>query len=110
MIHTNTDTIPGHDIKEVLGVVRGTSVRAKWFGADIASGLKNIVGGELTQYMKLLTEAREKAIERMNADANELKADAIVNLRFMTSQISQGAAEILVYGTAVKLKKKGSKK
>ncbi len=105
MIISTTETIQNYKIKETLGVVRGNSVRAKWFGADFMAGLKNIVGGEVEQYMNLMSEAREKAIERMIEDAKTLKADAIVGVRFMTSQIAQGAAEILVFGTAVKLKK-----
>jgi uncharacterized protein YbjQ (UPF0145 family) len=105
MILTNTSDIVGYKLTETLGVVRGSSVRAKWFGADIASAFKNLTGGELNKYQELLTQARETAIERMTKDAEELNADAIVNLRFMTSQIAQGAAEILVYGTAVKIKK-----
>lgn len=105
MLHATTESIAGYKITETLGVVRGSSVRAKWFGADFLSGLKNMVGGELDQYMKLLSEAREKAIERMDEDAKNVGADAIVSMRFMTSQIAQGAAEILVFGTAVKLKK-----
>lgn len=104
MLYSTIDYVPNRDISEVLGVVRGNSVRAKWFGADMLSGLKNLVGGELTKYMELLGEAREKAMERMTADAEELGADAIIGLRFTTSQIAQGAAEILVFGTAVKLK------
>lgn len=104
MFHATIDYIPNREVKEVLGVVRGNSVRAKWFGADFVSGMKNLVGGELTKYMELLGEAREKAIERMDNDAEELGADAIICMRFMTSQIAQGAAEILVFGTAVKLK------
>lgn len=98
------DYVPNKEIAEVLGVVRGNSVRAKWFGADFAAGLKNMVGGELTNYMKLLGDAREKALERMDKDAEELGADAIIALRFTTSQIAQGAAEIMVFGTAVKFK------
>ncbi len=105
MLHSTIDYVPNKEIADVLGVVRGTSVRAKWFGADFLSGLKNMVGGELTQYMNLLSEAREKAMERMDKDAEELGADAIIGMRFMTSQIAQGAAEILVFGTAIKLKK-----
>ena len=104
MLHSTIDYVPNREIAEVLGVVRGNSVRAKNIGADFVSGLKNMVGGELNKYMELLGEAREKAIERMNKDAQELGADAIIGLRFMTSQITQGAAEILVFGTAVKLK------
>jgi len=105
MIIVNTENIPGEKITKTLGIVRGNSVRAKWFGADILSSLKNVVGGELEQYMNLMSEAREKAISRMIKDAKELNADAIVNVRFTTSQIAQGAAEILVYGSAVKLAK-----
>lgn len=104
MIIVNTDFITGKTIKQTLGVVRGNTVRAKWIGADIMSGLRNIVGGKLTEYENLLTEARESAMQQMTEDAEKLGADAIVNVRFMTSQIAQGAAEILVYGTAVKLK------
>lgn len=103
MIIVNTPSIEGRKIKETLGVVRGSSVRAKWFGKDIMAGLRNIVGGELKEYKELLEEAREAAMNEMISDANKLGADAIVNLRFMTSQISQGASEILVYGTAIKL-------
>jgi uncharacterized protein YbjQ (UPF0145 family) len=103
ILMVNTDSISGKKITETLGIVRGNSVRAKWFGADIGAALKNIVGGELNQYMHLMEDAREKAIERMIEDAKKLNADGIVNIRFATSQISQGAAEILVYGTAVKL-------
>lgn len=103
MIITTTENIAGKKIKETLGIVRGNSVRAKWFGADIVSGLKNVVGGELNQYMDLMSEAREKAIERMKEDAQQIDADAIISVRFTTSQITQGAAEILVFGTAVKL-------
>jgi uncharacterized protein YbjQ (UPF0145 family) len=104
MIVTNTETIPGKEIVEVLGVVKGNTVRAKWFGKDILAGLRNIVGGELKEYTEMLTESREQAVARMTADAEALEADAVVNIRFITSQISQGAAELLAYGTAVKLK------
>lgn len=104
MIIVNTENIEGRKVSETLGIVRGSSVRAKWFGKDILAGLRNIVGGELKEYMELLEEAREAAVERMKKDGEELGADAIVNVRFMTSAISQGASEILVYGTAVKLK------
>lgn len=105
MFHATTTEIPGFKVKEVLGVVRGNSVKAKWFGADFAAGIKNLVGGEVQQYMQLMSEARESAIQRMDEDAKELGADAIIGMRFMTSAITQGAAEILVYGTAVKLQK-----
>ncbi|MCF7871479.1 YbjQ family protein [Candidatus Woesearchaeota archaeon] len=106
MFHSTINDIQGYKIKEVLGVVRGNSVRAKWIGADFVAGLKNLTGGELTQYMDLLTEARENAIIRMDEDAKKLGANGIIGMRFMTSQIAQGAAEILVYGTAVILEKK----
>ena len=104
MIYVNTDFISGVEVAETLGVVRGSSVRAKWFGADMIAAIRNMFGGEIKEYSKLLAEAREQAIDRMLADAKELGADAIVNVRFMTSQIGQQAAEILVYGTAVKTK------
>lgn len=105
MLLSTIDTIPGYKIVESLGIVRGSSVRAKWFGSDILAGLKNIVGGELTEYVKLMDEAREQAIERMLKDGKVIGADAVIGVRFTTSQIAQGAAEILVFGTAVKLKK-----
>ena len=101
----NTLEVPGKKIHSALGVVRGSSVRAKWFGKDILAGLRNIVGGELKEYKELLDEAREVAMDRMIKDAEKLGADAIVNVHFMTAAVSQGAAEILVYGTAVKTKK-----
>lgn len=104
MIVVNTEAIAGKQTTEMLGVVRGSSVRAKWFGKDIVAGLRNIVGGELKEYAELLTEARDTALERMIASAEELGADAVVNVRFTTSAISAQAAEILVYGTAVKIK------
>jgi uncharacterized protein YbjQ (UPF0145 family) len=104
MIVTNTESVPGREVVEVLGVVKGNTVRAKWFGKDILAGLRNIVGGELKEYTEMLTESREQAVARMTADAEALGADGIVNVRFVTSQISQGAAELLAYGTAVKLK------
>lgn len=105
MFHVTLNEVPGYKIGEVFGVVRGSSVRAKWFGADIAAGLKNMVGGELDQYVKLMNEAREASIERMDEDAKKLGANAVIGMRFTTSQIAQGAAEILVYGTAVTLTK-----
>lgn len=104
MYIVNTETIPGKTITESLGVVRGNSVRAKWFGSDIMAGLRNVVGGELKEYSDMLTQARELAVNRMTEDAKAIGADAIVNVRFMTAQVSQGAAEILVYGTAVKIR------
>lgn len=104
MIIVNTQEIAGKKIIETVSVVKGSSVRAKWIGKDILAGLKSIVGGELNQYKELLDEARETATQRMVKEAESLGADAIVNVHYMTSTISQGASEILVYGTAVKLK------
>lgn len=101
---TNTDSIPRKEIVEILGLAKGNTVRAKWFGKDILAGLRNLVGGELIEYTEMFTEAREEALSRMIKDAEALGADAVVNVRFMTSQISQGAAELLAYGTAVKLR------
>ena len=105
MIITTTDTIPGTEIKEILGVVKGSTIRAKHIGKDIFAGLKSIVGGELTGYTEMLNEARDQAIERMIQNSEELKADAIVNMRLETAEVMQGAAEVLAYGTAVKLSK-----
>lgn len=104
MIVTNTESIPGYEI-EVLGVVFGNTVRAKHIGKDILAGLKNIVGGELKAYTDMLADARKEAANRMINEAEKLGADAIVNVRFTTSQTMAGAAELLAYGTAVKLKK-----
>jgi uncharacterized protein YbjQ (UPF0145 family) len=104
MLISNTESIGGREIGEILGLVKGNTVRAKWFGKDILAGLRNIVGGELKEYTEMLTESREQATLRMVNDAEKLGADAVVNVRFVTSQISQGASELLAYGTAVKLK------
>lgn len=103
MILTNTETIPGKEIVEVLGICRGSTVRARNVGRDFFAGLKNIIGGEISEYTQLQAESREQAIQRMVQDAQRLGADAIVNVRFSTSMIMQGAAEILAYGTAVKI-------
>jgi uncharacterized protein YbjQ (UPF0145 family) len=104
MILTNTETIPGREIVEILDIARGSTVRARNIGRDIFAGLKNIVGGEIEEYTRLQARAREQAIERLIMDAEELGADAVVNVRFTTAMVMQGAAEILAYGTAVKLK------
>ena len=104
MIYVTTETIQGKEILESLGTVRGSTVRARNIGRDIFAGLKNIVGGEISEYTRLLADSREQAIKRMIDDANNLGADAIVNVRFTTSAVMQGAAEMLAYGTAVKLK------
>ena len=103
MIITTSDQILGKEIRESLGLVRGSTIRAKHLGKDIIAGLRGIVGGEIKEYTEALEEAREIAIKRMIKDAEEMGADAIVCVRFTTSQILTGAAELLVYGTAVKL-------
>lgn len=104
MIIVNTETIAGREIAETLDLVRGSTVRARNVGRDIFAGLKNLVGGEIGSYTKLMADAREEALARMKQDAQNLGADAIVNVRFMTAAVMQGASEILAYGTAVKLK------
>jgi uncharacterized protein YbjQ (UPF0145 family) len=104
MIITTTDFITGKEIESILGVCRGSTVRARNIGRDIFAGLKNIVGGEIEEYTKLQAQSREQAMERMTNDAKNMGADAILNLRFATSVITQGASEILAYGTAVKIK------
>lgn len=104
MILTNTDYIVGKEIREILGLVRGNTIQAKSIGKDIRAGLRNLAGGEIKEYTEMLAEAREIALERMKEKAEKLGADAIINIRFMTSAIMGGAAEILAYGTAVKLK------
>jgi len=101
MIVVNTEMIPGYTIKEVKGLVQGNTIRAKHMGKDIAAGFKNLVGGELKGYTQLLTEARRQAMERMVAQAEQLGANAVVNVRFTTSAVTQGAAELYSYGTAV---------
>ena len=103
MIVTTTETIPNRQIQEIVGVARGSTVRARNIGRDIFAGLKNIVGGEISEYTKLQAQSREQAMKRMIEDAKSLNADAIVNIRFTTSMVMQGASEILAYGTAVKL-------
>lgn len=100
MIVVNTEIVPGMRMVEVKGLVQGNTVRAKHFGRDFAAGLKNIVGGELKGYTELLTESRRQAIERMMAQARQLGANAVVNVRFTTSSITSGAAELYAYGTA----------
>ena len=101
MIIVNTETIPGKMIVELKGLVQGNTVRAKHFGRDLAASFKNLVGGELKGYTELLVEARREAVARMIAQAEELQANAIVNVRFATSSITAGAAELYAYGTAV---------
>ncbi len=103
---SNLDRMAGYEIVEDLGLVRANVVRAKHVGKDIVAGFKNLVGGELKEYTEMMAESREIAISRMTKKAEELGADAVINVRFMTSAIAGGAAEIMAYGTAVKLKKK----
>jgi len=104
MIITTTPTLPNKEIAEVLGIARGSTVRARSVGRDIFAGLKNIVGGEISEYTKLQAESREQALLRMQEDAERMGADAIVSVRLQTSMIMQGASELLAYGTAVKLR------
>jgi uncharacterized protein YbjQ (UPF0145 family) len=105
MIIVNTETVPGHEITALCGLVQGNTIRAKHVGRDIAASFKNLVGGEIRGYTELLTEARREAVERMMAQAAQLDADAIVNVRFSTSAITGGAAELYAYGTAVKVRR-----
>lgn len=105
MILTTSDKISGKEIKETLGLVRGSTIKAKHIGKDILAALRSIVGGEIKEYTEALNEAREISTKRMIKEAEKLGADAIVCVRFTTSQVMSGAAELLVYGTAVKLVK-----
>ena len=100
MIVVNTDAVPGYEIVEIKGMVQGNTVRAKHLGRDIVAGFKNMVGGELKGYTELLTESRREATTRMMQQAEQLGANAILNVRFSTSAITSGASEILAYGTA----------
>ncbi|MBT5858409.1 MAG: YbjQ family protein [Flavobacteriales bacterium] len=104
MIITTTDSIPNKEVVEILGIARGSTVRARNIGRDIFAGLKNIVGGEISEYTRLQAESREQAMQRMKDDAIKMGADAVINVRMTTAMIMQGTAEILSYGTAVKLK------
>jgi len=104
VIVTMVDTVPAREVAEVIGIARGSVVRARFFGRDFIAGLRNLVGGEVTEYTKLLAEAREQALGRLVAHAEEMGADAVVTFRFSTSSVMEGSAEILAYGTAVKLK------
>jgi uncharacterized protein YbjQ (UPF0145 family) len=105
MFVVNTEAVPGFEVVEMKGIVQGNTVRAKHAGRDIAAGFKNLVGGELKGYTELLTESRREAVERMIAQAQELGANAVVNVRFSTSAVTAGAAELYAYGTAVVLEK-----
>jgi uncharacterized protein YbjQ (UPF0145 family) len=101
VILSNTEIVPGKQITDFFGVVSGSTVRAKHIGKDIMAGFKNIIGGELKAYTELISEAREDAIARMVQEAESLGANAVVNVRFSTSSVAQGAAELFAYGTAV---------
>jgi uncharacterized protein YbjQ (UPF0145 family) len=104
MIIATTEQVPGREISEIIGIARGSTVRTRNIGFDIIAGLKNIVGGEVSEYTKLQADAREQAMQRLVADAEAHGADAIIGMRLTTSVVAQGAAEILAYGTAVKLR------
>jgi uncharacterized protein YbjQ (UPF0145 family) len=104
MIIVNTDYVIGKEIKEMLGLIRGNTIQAKSIGKDIKAGFRHMAGGEIKEYTEMLAEAREIALKRMEEKAKKIGADAVINVRFMTSAIMGGAAEILAYGTAVKLK------
>lgn len=102
MIIATTENVPGKEVKEILGVVRGNTIRARHVGRDIMAGLKTIVGGEIKSYTEMISAARDEAIKRMKAEAEKLGADAILMVRFTTSDVMPQAAEVLAYGTAVK--------
>ena len=104
MITTTTESIPNKEIDQILGIARGSTVRSRNAARDLVAQLKNIIGGEIEEYTKLQAHAREQALERLIVDANNLGADAVLNIRFTTSVIAQGTSEILAYGTAVSLK------
>lgn len=103
MIVTMGETVPGRQVSEIVGTVKGNTVRTRFFGRDIMAALRNLVGGEVPEYTKLMAEAREQAIDRMVADATSKGADAVICLRVTTSMIMGGSAELLAYGTAVRL-------
>ncbi len=101
MIVTTTETISGKKVVKTLGLVKGNTIRARHVGRDIVAGLRNLVGGEITEYTKMLAESREQALDRMQGEAEKLGANAVVGMRFITASIMGGAAELLAYGTAV---------
>lgn len=102
MVVVTTESVPGYRVTESLGVVRGNTIRAKHIGKDFMAALRNIVGGEVKEYTEMLVEARNESMNRMVAQAEKLGADAVINVRFVTSQVMSGAAELLCYGTAVR--------
>lgn len=106
MLITTQDEFADYEIIETLGLVRGNTIRARHIGKDILAALRTIVGGEITEYTKMLAESREQSIDRMVTEANSKHADAIVAMRFVTSPVMQGSAELLAYGTAVRLRPK----
>jgi uncharacterized protein YbjQ (UPF0145 family) len=106
MLLTTQDLFAEYEITQTLGLVRGNTIRARHVGKDIMASLRTLVGGEITEYTKMLAEAREQAMDRMIAQATQLGADAIVGIKLTTSAVIQNAAELLAYGTAVKLRKK----
>lgn len=108
MILCTTDHVAGYEMIECLGLVRGNTVRARHVGRDILASLRNVVGGEIDEYTKMLAEAREQALDRMTAEAARLGADAVVTVRFATAEAMQHAAEVVAYGTAVRLRKRGA--
>jgi uncharacterized protein YbjQ (UPF0145 family) len=105
MIAVTTDEVPGHRITQVFGLVQGSSVRARHLGTDILAFFKNLTGGEILQYTKLMAEAREQALDRMREEAARSGANAIVAVRFSSTDISEGASELFVYGTAVQIER-----
>ena len=104
IIVTTSNEVPGKKVAQILGIVKGNSVRARHIGRDIGAALKNLVGGEIKTYTEMTTHSRDEAFNRMVNEAIDLKADAVIATRFMTSMVMQGASEMLAYGTAVKLK------
>jgi uncharacterized protein YbjQ (UPF0145 family) len=104
IIISTTNEVPGKQVKEILGIARGNTVRARNIGRDIGAGLKNLVGGEIKTYSEMTSQSRDEAFNRMINDAVRMGADAVIGMRFMTSMVMQGASEMLAFGTAVKLK------
>lgn len=107
LLLSTSDEVPGREITQTLGLVRGNTIRARHIGTDIMAVMRNIVGGEITEYTKLMGESREQALDRMVEQARDMGADAVVGVRFTTSMVMGGAAELLAYGTAVVLKPQG---
>ncbi len=103
MILTSTESVPGREISQILGLVRGNTVRSRHLGRDISAAFRNMVGGEIDEYTKVMAEAREQALDRMSEQAVALGADAIVMIRFSSAEVMKNAAEVIAYGTAVKL-------